>query len=424
MPFPVDRRQQPETGGSTSPEKRSRAIIWRITLGTAVVLSILICVLAVSFAFEPAANLYTVIAGTLWTALAPYFVLVSVVALILGVVRLRRFRQTLAVVTVVASAAALVTSVAITGRVTGAINASGGSANPLTALALSPMKGVEPDITETYTTVDGQDLHALVYKPSGDTTHAPVLFYVHGGGWVVGGAGDSGADMRWYADQGWVVVSVEYRLATATDPTWDKAPRDVACALSWTANNASRFGGDSNRIVAFGESAGGNLAVNASYAASLGDAPSGCGGQVPIPVATVAMYPVVDPQNAYDNDFPLERVTPKDFTSAYIGGPADEHPDRMAAISSSTYLSANAPQTLIIEPENDSLIPPEGVYNFVDQARDAGIDTTLVRIPFASHGFDVNGLVGFIPAANGLGNQSHTIVQNYLQERVDLIKAS
>jgi beta-mannosidase len=53
----------------------------------------------------------------------------------------------------------------------------------------------------------------------------------------------------------------------------------VACALVWTAQNAALLGGDPTRLVVAGDSAGGNLAVNLAYAAALGQAQSGCGGQ-------------------------------------------------------------------------------------------------------------------------------------------------
>ena len=83
----------------------------------------------------------------------------------------------------------------------------------------------------------------------------------------------------------------------------------------------------------------------------------------------------------------------------------------MRAITSATYLSNKAPQTLVIEPEDDGLVPPAQVYQFVDQARAANMDITLVRIPFASHVYNQW-------AANSLGDQGRlTITQHYLVQR-------
>jgi acetyl esterase/lipase len=266
-------------------------------------------------------------------------------------------------------------------------------------------------------------LHTSIYRPALNTgagiggAAAPIFFYIHGGGWVSGAADMTSANLRWFADNGWLVVSIDYRLATAVNPTWDKAPRDVACALSWTAQNARRLGGDPDRIVVFGESAGGNLAINLSYASAIGQAPSGCGGEVPIPVATIVSYPIIDPKSAYAHPFLYPASSAKAFITAYIGGSSAEFPDRIRAISPATYLSKGAPQTLIVQPELDALIPPEGAYDFAKKARAFGVDITLVRIPFANHGFDTGGLVAFLPAANSIGNQSRSIIQHYLEQR-------
>ena len=103
--------------------------------------------------------------------------------------------------------------------------------------------------------------------------------------------------------------------------------------------------------------------------------------------------------------------SPRDFISTYIGGTPKAFPAHMKAITSVTYLSNKAPQTLVIEPEDDGLIPSVGVYRFVDQARAANVDITLVRIPFASHVYNQW-------AANSIGDQGRlTITQHYLVHR-------
>jgi dipeptidyl aminopeptidase/acylaminoacyl peptidase len=95
----------------------------------------------------------------------------------------------------------------------------------------------------------------------------------------------------------------------------------------------------------------------------------------------------------------------------YAGGTPQQYPSRHKAISSSTYITGKAPQTLIIEPEHDSRVPPGGVYAFAGQARAAGVDITLATIPFANHTFNFY-------AAGTIGDQAClTITQNYLVHR-------
>jgi acetyl esterase len=401
----------------------SRRAVWMFGLGLSLLATGSTVLLAVGTFFDPALNRYTMRSSLVWAAIGPHLVLLSLVALAFAFVGIRRGPRRMAEVVAAVAVIASIASTFITAQIVWAIHAAGGDANPISALFISSIAAARPDLRETYTTVEGQPLQASVYRPARangagvDSRAAPVVFYIHGGGWVSGNADMTATNLRWFADNGWLVVSIDYRLATAANPTWDKAPRDVACALSWTAQNAPRLGGDPGHIVVFGESAGGNLAINLSYGAATGQAESGCGGDLPVPVATVVQYPVVDPQNAYDHPFPYPASSAKASITTYIGGSPEELPDRMRAISSATYLSKNAPRTLIIEPELDGLIPPEGVYGFANRARAAGVDVTLIRIPFANHGFDMGGLVSFLPAANSIGNQSRSIIQHYLKQR-------
>ena len=151
--------------------------------------------------------------------------------------------------------------------------------------------------------------------------------------------------------------------------------------------------------------------MNLAHGAASGQASSACGGAVPIPAAVVPSYPVVDPQDAFDHGLALPGVDPRRFVPWYIGGQPEAFPDRMRAITSSTYLSAAAPATLLVEPERDGLIPTEGVLRWADEVRAAGVDITVVTIPFANHGFDQ-------AAADALGNQGRrSIVERWLAER-------
>jgi acetyl esterase/lipase len=346
----------------------------------------------------------------LWPTIGPHLVLFSLLGLLVALAGLRFGPRMLSGLTTVVTISALLVSAAITAHIMQAIFAAGGSANPVTGLWLTSFSTSAADAQQTYTTADGQPLQAVIYRPADASHDMPVMLYLHGGGWIAGSADDIASDLRWFADRGWLVISVDYRLATETEATWDKAPQDVACALVWAAKNVGRFGGNAERLVLVGDSAGGNLAINIGYSAALGQAQSGCGGIVPVPDAVVVQYPVVDPQDAYHHGYAFG-VGPQLYVARYIGGSPDTFPDLIRAISSATYLSDKAPPTLIIEPERDGRIPSAGVFRFAEQARAAGVDITLVHIPFANHAY--NQL-----AASSIADQGRlTITQHYLVQR-------
>ena len=126
----------------------------------------------------------------------------------------------------------------------------------------------------------------------------------------------------------------------------------------------------------------------------------------------VATYPAVNPVSVYNGNFTLGSFSVGHAVTEYTGGAPQQYPGRYQAISSSTYITDKAPQTLVIEPEHDSLVPPGGVYAFVGQALAAGVDITLAAIPFANHTFDFY-------AAETIGDQARlTITQDYLEHRI------
>ena len=125
------------------------------------------------------------------------------------------------------------------------------------------------------TGVDPGLLSLDVYPP----THgcpAPVVVWVHGGGWR---AGDKSNQMAYkvplWRDAGYTVVSVNYRLTdpaatpTVRYPTHDD---DVAAAVAWVHEHIADFGGDPDRIALLGHSAGAQI-VAASRPTSATSAP-------------------------------------------------------------------------------------------------------------------------------------------------------
>jgi acetyl esterase len=343
--------------------------------------------------------------------LGPLLVVAALPAIGLGLWSRRRGPRRTATAAAAAGAAGAVTGIVVIAVMMSAISADGGSVSIVRALAPSSAAAGRPDANLVYDTVDGQALSVAIYRPSGPARPWPTLFYIHGGGWNGGGNDSAPADFRWYADHGWLVISTQYRLATAAGPTWNQAPADVACALAWTGRNATRLGADLNRLVLAGDSAGGNLAVNLGYSAAAGTTRSAC-GPVPVPAAVVASYPAVNPVSVYNRNFTLGSFSVGRAVTEYTGGTPRQYPGRYRAITSSAYITDQAPQTLIIEPEHDSLVPPPGVYAFAGQARAAGVDITLAAIPFANHTFDFY-------AAGTIGDQARrTITQSYLARRV------
>lgn len=363
---------------------------------------------------DPTGSLFAVIGSMVWTTFGPFLFLAALAGCLIGAVLRRAGRGALGGLVLALSAAGMIGAGFILTRIGLAARAAGGDIDLRAAILLRPMDEPAPDILETFRIVEGTELRAAIYllPPAPTPTPSPVMVYVHGGGFMTGTHTETAADLRWFADRGWLVVSVEYRLFETGRPTWDRAPDDVRCALAWTYRNAARFGGDPARLALLGDSAGGNLAINEGFAAAAGGGTSPCGAHIPAPMAIAVLYPAVDPTSIYRDGFPVPAFEPRMLIEGYLGGPPERYPERVAAVASVTFLTTDAPPTLIVLPESDSLVVASGTLGFVRDAEAAGVGIELVRIPFANHVFNQI-------AANSLGNQiGRTVRLRFLEQHL------
>ena len=139
-------------------------------------------------------------------------------------------------------------------------------------LAQIPREGIEVSRELAY---GPHERHRLdVYRQAG-LDHAAVVLFVHGGAFVRG-VKDSNAEIyanfaRYFARNGCVGVNMEYRLAP--EAAYPAGAEDVACAIAWIKENAWEFGGNPERIIVMGHSAG--AAHAAAYVCDPAARPAG-----------------------------------------------------------------------------------------------------------------------------------------------------
>ncbi|MFF1740967.1 alpha/beta hydrolase [Streptomyces mirabilis] len=168
----------------------------------------------------------------------------------------------------------------------------------LAQLRLLPSTPVEPllegrSVVRREVTVSGEDgarIPLSVFSPAGTAhaTGAPCVFWIHGGGMVMGDRfSQIDIPLEWLDLFGAVVVSVDYRLAPEVGGT--TLVDDCYQGLLWIAEHADELGIDPARIVVAGASAGGGLAAGVTLMARDG-------GTLPI-AAQVLICPMLDHRN-------------------------------------------------------------------------------------------------------------------------------
>lgn len=359
--------------------------IWRRIINIASILTLSVCILYSVLCLVPNWNIVSFISSVLLASLAPWLILLSLAA---GAGWYFTASQTFRRKGIIGFAATLL-ALAVPSWALGAtvVTAArhGGSVNPVTALALQSMSA-PPDGEHSYGSHEISGSVAL-YQPDPTTAPdagAPVLFDIHGGGWNQDS--QMQATLRYFADNGWLVIRPTYTLATETQATSELVPKQLACAYAWTLRNAQQLGGDPRHIAVMGDSAGGGLAISLVQRLARGEVHTECGPVDTQPRALFALYPTVSLTAIAHNTFLGTNKAAVNF----IGATPEQAPQDYLPLDAKNWVTNKMPPTLILQGSQDSFVPAESVRAYAAQARSAGAEVQLIEAPLLNHAFDIS----------------------------------
>ncbi|HTF46079.1 MAG TPA: alpha/beta hydrolase [Pseudonocardia sp.] len=210
---------------------------------------------------------------------------------------------------------------------------------------------------------------------------APVLLQVHGGAWSTGDkVGQAEPLLGYFAERGWVCVTVNYRLAPVV--RWPAMVVDVKRAIAWVREHIAGHGGDPDFIAITGGSAGGHLAALAALSANDPDYQPGFTEVDTSLAAAVPLYGVHDFTRDRQGLWPL--LEGKIIGTSYA---ADEHTWRQA--SPALRVDATTPPFFVVHGSTDAIVGVEQSRRLVDALRAASPSPVgYAELPHAQHGFD------------------------------------
>jgi acetyl esterase/lipase len=223
----------------------------------------------------------------------------------------------------------------------------------------------------TYLTANGYDSKLDIYARRGATTPQPTVVYFHGGFWAAGSKENALFSLFPWMEMGWNVVNVEYRLAkVAPAPA---AVEDGLCALRFLAANAKTYNIDVNRIVTYGESAGGHLALTSAMIPESEGLDRQCAGNAPIPkvAAVFNFYGITDVADVIDGPHKANLAV------TWLGS----RPDRMEVarrVSPLTYVRPGLPPIMTVHGDKDPTVPYDEAVRLNQALDKAGVPNMLI----------------------------------------------
>jgi acetyl esterase/lipase len=258
-----------------------------------------------------------------------------------------------------------------------AIHALPATANP----AAAPGDTVYEGATR-YAAEDGTPLTLRRYRPGtragGPAGPRPAVVVLHAGAWRSGDAGQAAAVHRALARRGYAVVALDYRHAPRH--RFPAQPADVRRGLALVRDSAAAWGVDPRRVVLWGRSSGGHLALLAAFAPD------------PLPGlqvrGVVSFYGPVDLAEGYRRPPRPDPIDARAVLTAFLGGAPAAMPERYRAASPIAYAREGLPPALLVYGGRDHVVEARFGRALAAALRRAGSPVVHVELPWAEHGFD------------------------------------
>jgi acetyl esterase/lipase len=233
-----------------------------------------------------------------------------------------------------------------------------------------------------------------LYLPAGDGPF-PVVVNIHGGGFKFGDRSMVGAVVgQALLDGGYAIASVDYRLSG--EATFPAAVQDVKAAVRFLRANAAQYKLNPDQIVAFGFSAGGNLASMVGTTGDVAEFDDPALGNEGVSSRVQAVIDWFGPTDFGQMDEQAKaqgcgtsdqtHSTASSFESLYLGATVAESPELVQKANPISYITADDPPFLLQKGDQDCTVPVGQSQLLADALKAAGIDVRFDLLKGVGHG--------------------------------------
>lgn len=221
-----------------------------------------------------------------------------------------------------------------------------------------------------------------LYSPKNLSKATPALIFIHGGGWKSGDRNDYRYYCIKFAEQGYVVATMTYRLRDVAP--FPAAVEDAKCAVRWMRTNAAENHVDPDRIGVVGGSAGGHLAMMLGYTAENKEL-EGNGGNADVSSQVQAVVNLYGPC-----DLTTQTAATNGLVRDFLGGKTlEESPETYALASPITHITPDDSPTLILHGTIDKIVPIAQSDKLDKQLEELGVVHEYHRLDGWPHTMDL-----------------------------------
>ena len=211
---------------------------------------------------------------------------------------------------------------------------------------------------------------------------APLLVFIHGGGWRSGKRSDYLIYLIDFAKRGYITATVSYRLLK--DSPYPGCVEDISDAVNWFFVNGENYGYDPNRIALIGGSAGAHLALMTAYEWGNTQTKS---DSAKIPGINYRIKAVVDIYGPAD--LTTEYARNQTLATSFIAHSYEDSPELYKEASPIQYLDKSDPPTMILHGTSDDLVPVSQSDSLKSRLDNLGIPCVYYRLPLWPHAMDM-----------------------------------
>lgn len=230
----------------------------------------------------------------------------------------------------------------------------------LTSCALFRSHDFEIKKDIVFKTIETATLTGDLYLPLKNSGLRPAVLVVHGGSWTKR-AGDMESICRDLANAGFVAFNVTYRLAPAS--LFPKPVDDIKDAVVWLKENATNYNIDSQKIAAWGYSAGSHLILLAGIDGNLGLKAFVAGG-TPADLTAWPQSPLV---------------------KTFLGVSMGENPDLWKKASPVNHVTNHSPPVFLYHGAWDDLVEPEQMEKMAQAMKSKNREVETYTVSLLGH---------------------------------------